>query len=79
MSTFFNGGSYGTKIYGIEVTFNGMTSLLSFIKIYYLMQKLIRGQTRRQGGDLISLHFFIRKKSRPKSKQLGIDPCGTPC
>jgi hypothetical protein len=37
--TFFNGCSYGIKNYGVEVTFNGMTSLLNVIKIYQLVQK----------------------------------------
>jgi len=31
---FWNGSSYGFKKYDIEVTLNGMTSLLGFIKIY---------------------------------------------
>jgi hypothetical protein len=31
----------GLKQFGVEVTFNGMTSLLSFIKIYQLVQKLL--------------------------------------
>jgi hypothetical protein len=30
---------------GIEVTFNGMTSPLNFIKIYQLVQKLLGGET----------------------------------
>jgi hypothetical protein len=30
--------------YGIEVTFNGITSLLNFMKIYQLVQKLL-GET----------------------------------
>jgi hypothetical protein len=56
---FWNGCSYGIKNYGIKVTFNGMTSLLNFIKIYQLVQKLMGGQTRSKDGDLISLHFFL--------------------
>jgi len=47
---FWNGCSYGIKNYGVEVTFNGMTSLLNFIKIYQLVQKLIGGQTDTQTG-----------------------------
>jgi hypothetical protein len=31
------------KNYGVEVTFSDMTSLLNFIKIYQLVQKLIWG------------------------------------
>jgi hypothetical protein len=33
----------GVKKYGVEVTFNGMTYLLNFIKIYKLVQKLLGG------------------------------------
>jgi hypothetical protein len=44
----------GLKKYGIEVTFNGMTSLLNFIKIYQLVQKLLGGgHTDRQTGGLM--------------------------
>jgi hypothetical protein len=35
------------KKYGVEVTFNGMPSLLNFIKIYKLVQKLFGGQADR--------------------------------
>jgi hypothetical protein len=40
-----------------------MTSLLNFIKIYQLVQKLLRGdtQTDRQDGDLISLTFLFKE------------------
>jgi hypothetical protein len=38
---FWNGYRYGIKKYGVEVTFNGMTSLLNFIKIYQLVQQLL--------------------------------------
>jgi hypothetical protein len=45
-----------------------MTSLLNFIKIYHLVEKLIGGdrQAHRQDGDLISLHFSFKKESRLK-------------
>jgi hypothetical protein len=36
----------GLKKYGVEVTFNGMTSLLTFIKIYQLVQKLLGEETQ---------------------------------
>jgi hypothetical protein len=58
---------YGIKMYGIEVTFNGMTPLLNFIKIYQLVQKLLGGDTQtdrrtdRQTGDLISLTFLFEE------------------
>jgi hypothetical protein len=46
---FWNGSRYGIKEYGVEVIFNGMTSLLNFIKIYQLVQKLLGGgHTDRQ-------------------------------
>jgi hypothetical protein len=41
-----------------------MTSLLNFIKIYHLVQKLL-GYTDRQTGDLISLTLLF-KESRLK-------------
>jgi hypothetical protein len=36
------------KKYGVEVTFNGMTSLLNLIKIYQLVQKLLGGGGHRR-------------------------------
>jgi hypothetical protein len=54
----------GIKKYSIiEVTFNGTTSLLNFIKIYQLVQKVLGRD--RQTGDLTSLTFLF-KKSRLK-------------
>jgi hypothetical protein len=41
-----------------------MTSLLNFIKIYQLVQKLMGDRHTRQDGDLISLHFSFKKESR---------------
>jgi hypothetical protein len=52
--------------YGVKVTFNDMTSLQNFMKIYQLVQKLGGGQTHRQNGDLISLRFSFRKENRLK-------------
>jgi hypothetical protein len=43
------GWRYGIKKYGVEVTFNGITSLLNFIKIYQLVQKLLGGGTQTDG------------------------------
>jgi hypothetical protein len=65
---FWNGCSYGIKNYGVEVTFNGMTSLLNFIKIYQLVQKFMGSRHTRQDGDLISLHVSFRKESRLKMR-----------
>jgi hypothetical protein len=50
-------------MYGVEVTFNGMTSLLKFIKNLPIGSKVIRGdtQTDRQTGDLKSLTFLFSK------------------
>jgi hypothetical protein len=68
---FCNGWRYGIKKYGDEVTFNGMTFLPNFIKIYQLVQTLLGGHTQtdvqrdRQDGDLISLTFLF-KESRLK-------------
>jgi hypothetical protein len=63
---FWNGWRYGIKKYGFEVTFS--TSLLYFIKIYQLVQKLLGGkhrqtnrQTDRQIGDLISITFLFKE------------------
>jgi hypothetical protein len=44
---FWNNLSYGIKIYGFEVAFNSMTSLLNIIEIQ-LVQKLLVGETDRQ-------------------------------
>jgi hypothetical protein len=63
---FCNGWRYGIKKYGVEVIFNGMTSLPNFIKIYQLVQTLLGG-THRQDGDLVSLTFLI-KENRLKMK-----------
>jgi hypothetical protein len=67
-SPFWNGWRYRIRKHGIEVIFNGMTSLLNFIKIYQLVQKLLggtyrqtNGQTGRQTGDLISLTFLFEE------------------
>jgi hypothetical protein len=69
---FWNGWRYGIRKYSVEVTFNDMTSLLNFTKIYQLVQKLLGGghrQTDRQTGDLISLTFLC-KESRLKNVNL---------
>jgi hypothetical protein len=78
---FCNGWRYGIKKYGIEVIFNGMTSLLNYITIYQLVQKLLGWdtqtdrrtdrQTYRQTGDLTSLTFLF-KESRLTKIFLGI-------
>jgi hypothetical protein len=48
-SPFWSGWRYGIKKYGVEVTFNGISSLLNFIKIYQLVQKLLVGDTQTDG------------------------------
>jgi hypothetical protein len=47
---FWNGWSYGIEIYDVEVTLNGMMSLLNLMKMYQMVQKLLVGyaQTSRQ-------------------------------
>jgi hypothetical protein len=68
---FWNGWSYGIKKYSFGVTFNGMTSLLNFIKNYQLVQNVLGWgggahrqtdrQTDRRTGDLISLTFLFEE------------------
>jgi hypothetical protein len=62
---FWNGWSYGIKKHGIEVTFNGVTSLLNFMKIYELVQTLLGGTDRRTDRQTHwwshKPHFFLRK------------------
>jgi hypothetical protein len=40
----WNGLSYGINNYGLEATFNAMTSLLNFMEIYQLVQRILRGR-----------------------------------
>jgi hypothetical protein len=53
---FWNGCSYGIKHYGIEVTFNGMTSL-NFIQFYHLVQNFMGGG-HTDGVVISSAYFF---------------------
>jgi hypothetical protein len=64
--------SHGIKNYGVEVTFNDMTSLLNFIKICQLVKKLIGGyiDAQRQDGYLISLYFSFKSESKLKMRDL---------
>jgi hypothetical protein len=50
---FWNGWRHGIKKYGVEVTFNGMTPLPNFIKIYQLVQKLLGGAHRRKDRQIL--------------------------
>jgi hypothetical protein len=60
---FWNDWSNSIQNYGVEVTLNGMTSLLNFIKICQLVQMLMQGTHRhRQVGDIISLLFSLGRK-----------------
>jgi hypothetical protein len=65
-SAFWNGWIYSIKNYGVEVTFNGMTSLLNLIKLYQLVQKFMGwGQTDTQTGWWSHKPTFsFRKESR---------------
>jgi hypothetical protein len=49
-----------------------MIALLNFIRIYELIQKLIRGQTHRQESDLISVHLSFRKESELRNVSIEI-------
>jgi hypothetical protein len=60
--SFWNGWRYGIKKYGFEVTFNGMTSLLNFIKIYQLVQKLFGGTHRQTDRWFHKPHFPFQGK-----------------
>jgi hypothetical protein len=50
---FWNGWSYGIKHYGFEVTFGGINSLLNFIKIHQIFQKLKGRQTDRHSNRMV--------------------------
>jgi hypothetical protein len=59
---FWSGYSYGIKNYGIEVTINGMTSLLNFINICQLVQKLIEGNDTDRMVILLAYIFPLGRK-----------------
>jgi hypothetical protein len=64
-------------MYGIEVIFNGTTSLLNGMEITNWFKSYSEGtQTdeHRQNGDLISLTFLL-KESRQKFSTLSLDDC----
>jgi hypothetical protein len=61
---FRNGYSYSIKNYGIDVTFNDMTSLLNFIKIFQLVQKLMWGTDRHTDRMVISLAYIFPLKMK---------------
>jgi hypothetical protein len=54
---FWNSWRYGIKKYGVEVTFNGMTSILNFIKSTNWFKSYLGGHT----DDFISLTFLWGK------------------
>jgi hypothetical protein len=41
--------SYGINTYGAEVTFDGVVSILNFIKICQFVQKLLVGENTQTG------------------------------
>jgi hypothetical protein len=57
-----NGYSYGIKEYGVEVTFNSMTDVLSFIKPIVLIDIFKVSHRRTDNIDLISLTFIFKEK-----------------
>jgi hypothetical protein len=63
-SPFWDGCSYNIKNYGVEVTFNGMTLHNEFnenlpVGSEVCMWDRQTHETHRQGGNVISLHFFL--------------------
>jgi hypothetical protein len=49
-----------------EVIFNGMTSIPNFIKIYELLQSLMRGETDKENYyDVFALTFGLYPPLRP--------------
>jgi hypothetical protein len=69
---FWNSWRYGIKKYGVEVTFNGVTSLLNFIKIYQLVQKLLGGTHRQTDWWSHKTHFPLKGKGRLKTGKIFI-------
>jgi uncharacterized Zn-finger protein len=70
---FWNGWSYGIKKYGVEVTFNGMTSILNFIRMYHLFQKLLGGTHKQTDGQT---DWWSHKPHFPfKASRLKTDLC----
>jgi hypothetical protein len=59
----WNGWSYVTKYYGAEVIFNGMTSMLSFIKIYQFVQMLLVWETKTDGLVISQAHLISKRKN----------------
>jgi hypothetical protein len=55
----------GVKNYGVEIIFTGLTSLLNFIKIYQMVQKLI-GDIHTDMMDILLASVSFRKKRRQK-------------
>jgi hypothetical protein len=56
------------KKYDVEVTLNGMISVLNFIKILFIGSKITGGGSHRHNCELISLTFLF-KESRLKTKK----------
>jgi hypothetical protein len=48
-------------MYGVEVTFNGMTSLRNFIKVTNWLKFYWSSDGQTQSGDLISLALIFRE------------------
>jgi hypothetical protein len=57
-----NDWSYGSKRYGFEVIFNGMTFVHNFTEIYLFVHKLLERMHRQtKNGYLISLDFIFKE------------------
>jgi hypothetical protein len=65
---FWNDLRYGITRYGVEVIFNSINSLLNFLKIYQLVQKLLGGTHRRTDRWSHKPHF-PSKEGRQKITQ----------
>jgi hypothetical protein len=81
---FCHGWSHEIKNYGAEITFNGMTSLLIFMKIYQLVENLLvedgrplvthvaypQGKTRQtdMGGPIRCSSLMPEREKQLKSK-----------
>jgi hypothetical protein len=60
-SPFWNGLSCGIEMYGVDVTVNGMTSILNSIKSANWFRSYRDTHMDRENGDVISLNLHLRK------------------
>jgi hypothetical protein len=60
LQPFWNSYSYGVRSDGLEVTFNGMKSVVNLIKTYELFQKLVAGGGTYADRIVISFAYIFR-------------------